>query len=102
MIADVADDIGEKVAGDIRADFQVDAFFQHADVRKETDIQAMIQAIVDKWGRLDYAANVAGICKDGGDMKDDESRVPTDLIDKYALFHIFPGCFDESQWFQRV
>ena len=93
MIADMADEAGKQLADEIKAEFNVDAFFQHVDVSKESDIEAMIKAIVDRWGRLDYAANVAGICKDGGDMKDDESKVPTELIDKYAyrdprLFHL--------------
>lgn len=82
LIADVADETGQQLAGEIQAEFNVDAFNRHVDVSKETDIEEMIKAIVQKWGRLDYAANVAGICKDGGDMKDDESKVPTELIDR--------------------
>ncbi|KAK4620114.1 Short-chain dehydrogenase [Fulvia fulva] len=82
LIADVADETGQQLAGEIQAEFNVDAFNRPVDVSKETDIEEMIKAIVQKWGRLDYAANVAGICKDGGDMKDDESKVPTELIDR--------------------
>lgn len=84
MIADVAAKAGEQLADDIKAEFKVDSFFRQVDVSKEAEIVAMVTAIVEKWGRLDYAANVAGICKDGGDLKDDESKVPTQLIDKYA------------------
>jgi len=33
----------------------------HTDVSKEEDVKAMVQKAVDTFGRIDYAANVAGV-----------------------------------------
>ncbi|KAK5022357.1 hypothetical protein LTR13_011461 [Exophiala sideris] len=60
LIADVQDELGNKLAAEIKSSFGVDAAFRHVDVSKEEEVQAMIKMVVDKWGRLDYAANVAG------------------------------------------
>ncbi|EME41604.1 hypothetical protein DOTSEDRAFT_26756 [Dothistroma septosporum NZE10] len=75
---------GKQLADGIKAEFGIDASFQHADVIKQSDIQAMIETIFEEWELLDYAANVAGIRKDGGDMKEDQSRVPRVLVDKHV------------------
>ena len=41
----------------------------HCDVTKEDDIEAMVQAAVDEFGRLDVMLNVAGIA-DGARITD--------------------------------
>lgn len=81
LIADVQDELGEKVAGAIKSEFQVDSIYLHVDVSKEADVQRMINIVLKKWGRLDYAANVAGFCK--GD-RDSEANVSTEVIDQYV------------------
>ncbi|OAL39674.1 hypothetical protein AYO20_01071 [Fonsecaea nubica] len=80
LIADVQDDLGEKLAEEIKATFKVDALFLHVDVSKEEDVVAMVKAVVDRWGRLDYAANIAGFCR--GD-RDDEVGVSTQDVDSH-------------------
>ncbi|KAH0829703.1 short-chain dehydrogenase/reductase SDR [Fonsecaea pedrosoi] len=63
LIADVQDELGEKLAQEIKSAFKVEAVYLHTDVSKEADIRNMIATVVKKFGRLDYAANVAGICE---------------------------------------
>lgn len=82
LIADVQDELGEKVAGAIKSEFQVDSIYLHVDVSREADVQRMIDTVLEKWGRLDYAANVAGFCK--GD-RDSEANVSTEAIDQYVF-----------------
>lgn len=33
------------------------------DVSSEDSVTAMVQAIVKRWGRIDYAVNAAGMCR---------------------------------------
>jgi len=56
VVADISDAAGEKVAADIGDS----AIFVHADVSKGADVEAMVAAAVDKFGRLDILVNNAG------------------------------------------
>jgi len=47
-----------------------EAFFIKADVSKGKEVEAMIKKIIDKFGKLDYAANNAGIEGDQGSIID--------------------------------
>ncbi len=60
VVADVSSQAGEETVGLIRQAGR-EAIFQPCDVSKGTDVQAMIETIAGKFGRLDYAANIAGI-----------------------------------------
>ncbi|EME88576.1 uncharacterized protein MYCFIDRAFT_201592 [Pseudocercospora fijiensis CIRAD86] len=42
----------------------------------------MIKIAVQKWGRLDYAVNAAGIMQDGMEKKDDEQKVSSEIFDR--------------------
>lgn len=81
LIADMAIE-GKQLAQQVKEEYNVDAIYQYVDVRREKDIEMMIKVMVQRWGRLDYAANVAGICPDSGELRDDEMKVPTDLVDR--------------------
>lgn len=81
LIADVQDELGTQLAAEIKTSFGVDAAFLHVDVSEEEDVQAMVNAVVQKWGRLDYAANVAGFCRED---RDNEANVSTAEVDKYV------------------
>ena len=50
---------GTKVVQDIKRS-RADAIFVRADVSKSADIQALVRATVDTYGRLDFAVNNAG------------------------------------------
>ncbi|KAK4495988.1 hypothetical protein PRZ48_013256 [Zasmidium cellare] len=81
LIADMSIE-GKQLAQEIKDEYGVDAIYQYVDVRREEDIDMMIKTVVLKWGRLDYAANVAGVCLDEGEMRDDESKVSQEVLDR--------------------
>ena len=60
VVADINDDGGRETVGLIEAAGGT-ALFVHADMSITSDIQDMISATVDTYGRLDYAHNNAGI-----------------------------------------
>jgi NAD(P)-dependent dehydrogenase (short-subunit alcohol dehydrogenase family) len=60
VLTDVRDDLGEKSAQSLReAGFKAD--FMHHDVTDEDDWKAVVSAVVERHGRLDYLVNIAGI-----------------------------------------
>ena len=62
VIADVNTDGGEETAEIIRAR-DGDALFVHTDVTKATDVEAMVDKIVEAHDRLDCAFNNAGVLR---------------------------------------
>jgi NAD(P)-dependent dehydrogenase (short-subunit alcohol dehydrogenase family) len=53
------DDVGADLAAELRA-AGAEAEFVRADVRKEDDVRALVDATVKRFGRLDIAVNAAG------------------------------------------
>lgn len=60
VIADVDEEAGRKVLGEIRAQEQL-GLFVRCDVSDEADVAALIERIVNEYGQLDIAFNNAGI-----------------------------------------
>ena len=60
MVSDVDDEHGRETTELVRA-AGGRAEYVHADVSQSADVQAMVQATVDAFGRLDFAHNNAGI-----------------------------------------
>ena len=60
VVADVTDDYGEAVARQIE-DTGGDAIFVHTDVTSEESWQALVDATLDKYGKIDILVNNAGI-----------------------------------------
>jgi NAD(P)-dependent dehydrogenase (short-subunit alcohol dehydrogenase family) len=60
VVADVAAEAGEETAALARAE-NADAIFVRVDVSQRADVEALVRAAVDQYGRLDYAHNNAGI-----------------------------------------
>lgn len=60
VVADVAEAAGNETVALARAE-NTDAFFVHVDVAKADQVEAMVRAAVDMYGRLDFAFNNAGI-----------------------------------------
>lgn len=63
-LSDINEEMGEKTTEEIRK-AGGDAIFVRADVSKPSDCEDMVKATMDKYGRLDFACNNAGI---GGDQ----------------------------------
>jgi len=60
VVADMSEEAGRAVVGEIE-EAGGQAFFQRVDVRRDEDCAAMVQATVDRYGRLDAAFNNAGV-----------------------------------------
>jgi NAD(P)-dependent dehydrogenase (short-subunit alcohol dehydrogenase family) len=65
VLSDINQELGEQVTEEIRK-AGGEAMFVRADVSKYSDCANMVKAAVEKYGRLDFACNNAGI---GGDQK---------------------------------
>jgi NAD(P)-dependent dehydrogenase (short-subunit alcohol dehydrogenase family) len=60
VVADVTAEAGEETVALARAE-NTDALFVRADVSKRADVEALIGAAIDQFGRIDIAHNNAGI-----------------------------------------
>ncbi|KAH0841229.1 hypothetical protein AYO21_06890 [Fonsecaea monophora] len=60
LIADIRDELGREMARTLAEEFKVEVVYHHADMTKEDDIKGMVDAAIQRWGRLDWAANNAG------------------------------------------
>src|SRR5687768_16940539 len=60
VVADVAPGASEETAALARAE-NTDALFVRADVSQRADVESMVRAAVENYGRLDFAHNNAGI-----------------------------------------
>ncbi|XP_051153033.1 borneol dehydrogenase, mitochondrial-like [Andrographis paniculata] len=58
VIADIQDDLGQKVANDLGSS---SAIFVHCDVTIESDVKNAVDTAVSKFGRLDIMHNNAGV-----------------------------------------
>lgn len=69
VVADFNEELGERVAGEIR-DAGYDAHFVAVDVSKSDRVQALVAATVEKYGRLDVAVNNAALKPDNAPATD--------------------------------
>ena len=60
VVSDVNADGGEETLSAIK-DMGGDGMFVHADVSRSADVEALVGAVVNAYGRLDIAYNNAGI-----------------------------------------
>lgn len=65
LMTDVLDDLGEAVAAELR-DGGSDVQYLHMNVAEEADWEAIVDAALERWGRVDILLNNAGIV---GSMK---------------------------------
>lgn len=78
-VADVTEESGNRVAEALRIEYGVEAIFVKTDVSQEGEVKNLVNAVVAKWGRLDYAANVAGICEP---VQGEEHSMTVEKFDK--------------------
>lgn len=65
VVSDINRELGEKSTAEIRQKGG-DAFFVYSDVSKPSDCELMVKSTLERYGRLDFACNNAGI---GGEQK---------------------------------
>jgi NAD(P)-dependent dehydrogenase (short-subunit alcohol dehydrogenase family) len=61
VIADLNEELGSRVVSDIKAN-DSDAIFTRTDVGQPAEVEAMVDAAVQAFGRLDIAVNNAMSC----------------------------------------
>jgi len=79
IIADLQKEAGEKLSEEVRGRYGIEAYFLLVNVALEEDVKQMVGLAVEKFGRLDYAANCAGICE--GTWEEEET-ISTELFEK--------------------
>jgi NAD(P)-dependent dehydrogenase (short-subunit alcohol dehydrogenase family) len=83
LVADLQVDRGTTLAKELKQRHGIDAHFLRVDVMQEQDIKQMVGTAVKHWGRLDYAANCAGICEK---VWDEEESITSAIFDRtYAI-----------------
>ncbi|KIW84802.1 hypothetical protein Z517_00190 [Fonsecaea pedrosoi CBS 271.37] len=78
-IADLDTKAGEALAKKLETDFGAAAVFVRTDVSQEDDVKAMVEAAVKRFGRLDFAANCAGVSET---VWDEEQSITTRDFDR--------------------
>ncbi|NKB66104.1 MAG: glucose 1-dehydrogenase [Candidatus Latescibacteria bacterium] len=71
VIADIADELGAATAAELNGTFA------HCDISREEDVRALVDDVIEKFGRIDILVNNAGYSK--SDLSD---RVP---VDQYPI-----------------
>jgi NAD(P)-dependent dehydrogenase (short-subunit alcohol dehydrogenase family) len=61
VLADLSVEAGQSVAAEISKETDVPTSFVKCDVSRSADVQGMLSHVVERFGRLDYAFNNAGI-----------------------------------------
>jgi NAD(P)-dependent dehydrogenase (short-subunit alcohol dehydrogenase family) len=82
VVADVDDAAGSNVAHAITSDGG-EAIFVHADVTKSADAERLVKSCVERFGRLDILANIAGIGPIGTVL-----TTPEDVWDKVMAVNL--------------
>jgi NAD(P)-dependent dehydrogenase (short-subunit alcohol dehydrogenase family) len=91
VLTDVADEAGEATAAEIR-DAGGEAAYVHADVSKEADAKAMVDAAVERFGGLHVLYNNAGVMPpEDGSVDTTEERI-WDLVLAVNVKGVAFGC----------
>ena len=85
-VVDVVEDAAREAAGVITAGGG-EAMAVAADVVDRASVDAMVQAVLDQWGRIDILVNNAGILRDGSLLKMTEDQF--DLVISVNLKGVF-------------
>ena len=85
VVNDIDDAGGTRVTAEIeKAHGQGSALYVHADVAKDADVSAMVEACLARFGRLDILVNNAGISHRNMSMLE----VPEDMVDKILAINV--------------
>jgi NAD(P)-dependent dehydrogenase (short-subunit alcohol dehydrogenase family) len=91
VVGDLDDDTGEATVQQIRAGGGQGAF-QHTDVTKAADVEALVGLAEKHFGKLDVMFNNAGIFPDADGSVLDTSEAVWDLVMNVNLKGVFLGC----------
>ena len=85
VVNDIDDAGGKRVTAEIeKAHGQGSALYVHADVAKDADVQAMVEACLARFDRLDILVNNAGISHRNMPMLE----VPEEMVDKILAINV--------------
>lgn len=85
VVAEYNDKLGRQAVEDLERDFGADALFTHTDVREKAQVQAMVQAALDRWGTVDVLVNNAW---GGGSLRRAEFKSDEEMAHGFAVgFH---------------
>jgi 3-oxoacyl-[acyl-carrier protein] reductase len=85
IVNDIDDAGGKRVTAEIeKAHGQGSALYVHADVAKDVDVRAMVEACLARFGRLDIMVNNAGISHRNMPMLE----VPEEMVDKILAINV--------------
>ncbi|KIX93471.1 uncharacterized protein Z520_10891 [Fonsecaea multimorphosa CBS 102226] len=79
VLADRDQTQGSAAADAIAKQYRVRTRFQRVDVTQESEVKQLVTATLELTGRLDYAANCAGICES---IWEEEESITTELFDR--------------------
>ena len=64
-VADIQDEVGRKIASQLKEQHNSDCFFQHLDITNEDQWQQLVNVISKRWLGLDALINNAGVASGG-------------------------------------
>lgn len=97
LMTDLNQETGVAAASEIARNYNIRVEFLQGDISNEMDIKRAVEASASLTGRLDYAANCAGICET---IASEESSITTAWFDKYVTHRdllILRFCLPHSQ-----
>jgi NAD(P)-dependent dehydrogenase (short-subunit alcohol dehydrogenase family) len=86
-VVDMRDDWGEEAAAAIRKERETSAAYVKTDLRRRSDIEAMVARVIREFGRIDVLANVAAICPSERiqDMKEETYEQVSNQLPGYCV-----------------
>jgi NAD(P)-dependent dehydrogenase (short-subunit alcohol dehydrogenase family) len=79
LIGDLNKDRGESLATELRKNYNVRAEYKYLNVSDETSVRYFVKHSTKWTGRLDFAANCAGICES---VWDEEQSITAEIFDR--------------------
>lgn len=90
VIGGLFDEVGQKVASEIAASGGEVEFIK-TDVRHQAEVEALVQAAVDKYGRIDIMVNNAGVFDGMADIEETTEALWDHMVD-INMKGVFFGC----------
>lgn len=85
VLADMNQEQGTAVANEVAQKWKVRTKFQKLDVTQEAEVKEAVAAAAGLTGRLDFAANCAGVCES---VWDEEESITTELFERYETVRL--------------